>query len=91
MPGLTCRTEHMFMAPDRLPIVQEMILAESLVEREEALEKRCLFQKKIFMDLKAMEGFPVTIRLWILPYMNSCGYGRIIDGNPEIEVRKGRS
>lgn len=59
-----CRTEHMFMAPDRLPIVQEMILAESLVEREEALEKLLPVQEEDFYGiLKAMEGFPVTIRL----------------------------
>ena len=32
-----CRTEHMFMDPKRLPIVQEMILAENLDERMEAL------------------------------------------------------
>ncbi|NLT95579.1 MAG: pyruvate, phosphate dikinase [Clostridia bacterium] len=59
-----CRTEHMFMAPDRLPIVQEMILAENLAEREEALEKLLPVQEEDFYGiLKAMEGFPVTIRL----------------------------
>src|SRR5690606_23078824 len=56
--------EHMCMAPDRLPIVQEMILAETLVEREEALEKLLPVQEEDFYGiLKAMEGFPVTIRL----------------------------
>lgn len=61
--GLT-RTEHMFMAPDRLPIVQEMILATSLGEREVALEKLLPMQQDDFYGiLKAMEGLPVTIRL----------------------------
>ncbi|KJS80360.1 MAG: pyruvate phosphate dikinase [Peptococcaceae bacterium BICA1-8] len=59
-----CRTEHMFMAQDRLPIVQEMILAVDLEEREKALEKLLPVQENDFYGiLKAMEGFPVTIRL----------------------------
>lgn len=61
--GLT-RTEHMFMAQDRLPIVQEMILATTLEEREKALEKLLPMQQGDFYGiLKAMEGLPVTIRL----------------------------
>lgn len=59
-----CRTEHMFMAQDRLPVVQEMILAETLEEREVALDKLLPFQQQDFYGiLKAMEGFPVYIRL----------------------------
>ncbi len=59
-----CRTEHMFMAQDRLPIVQEMILAESVEKRREALDKLLPVQEEDFYDiLKAMEGLPVTIRL----------------------------
>lgn len=61
--GLT-RTEHMFMAQDRLPIVQEMILAETLEERQVALDKLLPMQQGDFYGiLKAMEGLPVTIRL----------------------------
>lgn len=61
--GLT-RTEHMFMASDRLHIVQEMILAESLEDREKALIKLLPMQQGDFYGiLKAMEGFPVCIRL----------------------------
>jgi pyruvate,orthophosphate dikinase len=61
--GLT-RTEHMFMAPDRLPIVQEMIMATTLKERGVALEKLLPMQQGDFYGiLKAMEGLPVTIRL----------------------------
>jgi pyruvate,orthophosphate dikinase len=58
-----CRTEHMFFAEDRIPIVQEMILADSPEERQAALEKLLPFQKKDFKGLfDAMQGRPVTIR-----------------------------
>jgi pyruvate,orthophosphate dikinase len=58
-----CRTEHMFFAKDRLPIVQEMILAQTKEEREIALEKLLPFQKSDFKGLfEAMKGYPVTIR-----------------------------
>ncbi len=58
-----CRTEHMFFAEDRIPIVQEMILADSPEERQAALEKLLPFQKKDFKGLfEAMQGRPVTIR-----------------------------
>ncbi|MFA4885717.1 MAG: pyruvate, phosphate dikinase [Desulfotomaculaceae bacterium] len=61
--GLT-RTEHMFMAQDRLPVVQEMILAAGLRERQSALDKLLPVQQGDFYGiLKAMDGFPVTIRL----------------------------
>jgi len=59
-----CRTEHMFMAPDRIPVVQEMIMADSMEEREKALAKLLPIQEEDFYGiLKAMEGLPVTIRL----------------------------
>ncbi len=59
-----CRTEHMFMGADRLPLVQEMILAETEETRREALEKLLPLQEGDFYEiLKAMEGLPVTIRL----------------------------
>ena len=59
-----CRTEHMFMAPDRLPTVQQMILAETLEERQVALAKLLPIQEEDFYGiLKSMAGFPVTIRL----------------------------
>ncbi|UCD18594.1 MAG: pyruvate, phosphate dikinase [Candidatus Zixiibacteriota bacterium] len=58
-----CRTEHMFFAEDRLSIVQEMILADSTEERQDALDKLLPFQKKDFKGLFAeMNGLPVTIR-----------------------------
>ncbi|MCF6092791.1 pyruvate, phosphate dikinase [Microaerobacter geothermalis] len=59
-----CRTEHMFMAAERVPIVQEMILAETFEERLEALNKLLPMQQGDFYGiLKEMAGYPVTIRL----------------------------
>ncbi|MGD9580810.1 MAG: pyruvate, phosphate dikinase, partial [Vampirovibrionia bacterium] len=59
-----CRTEHMFMAQDRLPVVQEMILSRTESERRAALDKLLPFQKEDFLGIfKAMAGYPVTIRL----------------------------
>ncbi|MDN5330977.1 MAG: pyruvate, orthophosphate dikinase [Tepidanaerobacteraceae bacterium] len=59
-----CRTEHMFMGQDRLPIVQEMIMAGTREEREKALEKLLVFQRQDFEGiLEAMCDLPVTIRL----------------------------
>lgn len=61
--GLT-RTEHMFMAQERLPHVQEMILAENPEDREAPLASLLPFQRDDFYGiLKAMAPFPVTIRL----------------------------
>jgi len=61
--GLT-RTEHMFFAEDRLPVMQEMILAKTLEEREAALAKLLPMQKEDFKGiLRAMDGLPVIIRL----------------------------
>ena len=58
-----CRTEHMFFAPDRIPIVQEMILASDEIDRREALDKLLPFQKNDFKAIfVAMDGRPVTIR-----------------------------
>lgn len=59
-----CRTEHMFFAEERLPIMQEMILADTLEGRKAALAKLLPMQKSDFKGLfKEMKGFAVTIRL----------------------------
>jgi pyruvate,orthophosphate dikinase len=59
-----CRTEHMFMAQDRLPVVQEMILAYDQAGRRAALERLLPFQQSDFEGIfEAMAGLPVTIRL----------------------------
>ena len=58
-----CRTEHMFFAEDRIPIVQEMILADTPEGRQLALDKLLNFQKKDFKGIfEALDGLPVTIR-----------------------------
>lgn len=59
-----CRTEHMFMEQDRLPIMQQMILAKTREEREEALAKLLPFQRSDFEGIfRVMEDRPVVIRL----------------------------
>jgi len=59
-----CRTEHMFLGEDRLPIVRRMILAETADEEAAALEELRVAQKADFVEiLEAMDGLPVTVRL----------------------------
>ena len=59
-----CRTEHMFMAADRLPVVQEMILASDEQARRAALDRLLPVQQADFEGIfEAMAGLPVTIRL----------------------------
>jgi pyruvate, orthophosphate dikinase len=59
-----CRTEHMFMAEERLPLVRAMIMAASEGERREALGKLLPLQQSDFEGIfEAMTGLPVTIRL----------------------------
>ncbi|HEX9830260.1 MAG TPA: pyruvate, phosphate dikinase, partial [Thermodesulfobacteriota bacterium] len=59
-----CRTEHMFFAEDRIPLMQGMILAKTTREREEFLDKLLPMQKEDFKGLfREMSGYPVTIRL----------------------------
>lgn len=59
-----CRTEHMFFEPERLPIVQRMILAKTSEDRTAALDELLPFQRKDFEGLfEAMNGYPVIIRL----------------------------
>ncbi len=59
-----CRTEHMFFEGERIKAMREMILAESVEERERALAKLLPYQRDDFIGLfEAMKGLPVTIRL----------------------------
>ena len=59
-----CRTEHMFLGEDRLPVVRRMILAETPEDEAAALEELRQVQKADFIEiLKAMDGLPVTVRL----------------------------
>ena len=78
-----CRTEHMFLAPDRLTVVRRMILASSPAEEAAAFEELRKVQKKDFVALlKEMSGLPVTVRLLdpplheFLPHVN------------ELEIKK---
>jgi pyruvate, orthophosphate dikinase len=59
-----CRTEHMFFGEERLPVMQEMILAREEAGRRKALDRLLPFQQSDFEGIfEAMAGLPVTIRL----------------------------
>ncbi len=59
-----CRTEHMFLRADRLPVVRRMILADTPEEEDAALDELRRVQHDDFVEiLEAMDGLPVTVRL----------------------------
>lgn len=59
-----CRTERMFNSPERLPVVIKMIVADSIAQRQLALDKLLPMQRADFKSLfKTMSPMPVTIRL----------------------------
>ncbi len=59
-----CRTEHMFFENEKIKAMREMILSDTTAGREKALEKLLPYQKQDFYGiLKAMDGYPVNIRL----------------------------
>ncbi len=59
-----CRTEHMFFEGEKIKAMREMILAETLDGRRKALARILPYQKADFKGIfKAMQGFPVTVRL----------------------------
>ena len=58
-----CRTEHMFFDPDRIAAMREMIVSETVEQREKALAKLLPMQQSDFEGIyEALEGYPVTIR-----------------------------
>ncbi len=58
-----CRTEHMFFEEDRIAAFREMICADTVEEREKALDKILPYQQNDFEELyEALEGYAVTIR-----------------------------
>jgi len=58
-----CRTEHMFFSADRINPMREMILADTLEERQRALEKILPIQEEDFVGIfRVMNGYPVIIR-----------------------------
>ena len=89
-----CRTEHMFLAEDRLPIVREMILAETPKEEAAAMEKLRKAQKADFEDiLREMDGLPVTVRLLdpplheFLPRTEELNIKKAVSGLTAIEEK----
>ncbi|HEX5366853.1 MAG TPA: pyruvate, phosphate dikinase [Acidimicrobiales bacterium] len=59
-----CRTEHMFLGEDRLPVVRKMILADTPEAEAAALDELLEVQRRDFTAvLEAMDGLPVTVRL----------------------------
>jgi phosphoenolpyruvate synthase/pyruvate phosphate dikinase len=59
-----CRTEHMFFDPQRITIMRQMIVADTVAEREKALDQLLPFQRSDFAAIfREMKGLPVTIRL----------------------------
>jgi len=96
-----CRTEHMFFAEDRVPIMQHMILARTREERERYLAQLLPLQKQDFIGLyREMKGFPVTIRLLDPPLheflpkreelMVDIARLELIGGNPALLEEKRR-
>src|SRR5213083_2716147 len=58
------RTEHMFFAAERIPIVRDMIMASDPLSQQVALDKLLPFQREDFIGIfRAMDGLPVTVRL----------------------------
>jgi len=58
------RTEHMFFAAERIPIVRDMIMASDALSQQAALDKLLPFQRDDFIGIfRAMDGLPVTVRL----------------------------
>ncbi len=89
-----CRTEHMFLAEDRLPIVRRMILASEPAEEDAALGQLRVAQKADFVEiLEAMDGLPVVVRLLdpplheFLPDVESLAVKKALDGLSEEEER----
>ncbi|MDA8291019.1 MAG: pyruvate, phosphate dikinase [Actinomycetota bacterium] len=89
-----CRTEHMFLADDRLPIVRRMILATDPAEEAAALEElRCVQREDFVGILEAMDGMPVTVRLLdpplheFLPDVSALALKAAIEGLTPVEER----
>lgn len=90
-----CRTEHMFLATDRLPVVRRMILARDADEEGEALEALGAAQEQDFAEiLRSMDGLPVTIRLLdpplheFLPSVSELKLKEVVEGLSEFEQRE---
>ena len=89
-----CRTEHMFLGDDRLPIVREMILADTPDDEAASLEKLRAAQRSDFVEiLEAMDGLPVTVRLLdpplheFLPSVEELRIREAVDGLSDEEKK----
>src|SRR5262249_37328116 len=85
------RTEHMFFAPDRIPIVREMIMAADQATRRAALEKLRPFQRDGFMGIfRALNALPVSIGLLDPPLHeflpNHTQYKKLIETEGRLEA-----
>jgi len=81
-----CRTEHMFLGEDRLPVMRRMILAREPQEEAAALEELRRVQKADFIEvLAAMDGLPVTVRLLDPPLHE------FLPRTDQLEAREARS
>ena len=83
-----CRTEHMFFQQDRLPIVQEMILAEDTADRKVALAQLLPIQRGDFRGiLEAMHDLPVIVRMIDPPLHEFLpDYGELIAEVTRLEI-----
>jgi pyruvate, orthophosphate dikinase len=93
-----CRTEHMFLAADRLPVVRRMILARDADEESEALEELGRVQQVDFEEiLRVMDGLPVTVRLLdpplheFLPSVAELTLKEATEGLTDLEQRELRA
>ncbi len=84
-----CRTEHMFFGDDRLPIVQQMIMADNKEERVAALNKLLPVQREDFIGMfKAMKDLPVTIRLLDPPLHEFLPKKEDLDKDPDLSAEE---
>jgi pyruvate,orthophosphate dikinase len=83
------RTEHMFLAPERLPLVQRMITAATPLDRQEALDALLPMQRRDFAGLfRAMDGLPVIIRLIDPPLHEFLpGHDELVEDIADLKIR----
>ena len=84
-----CRTEHMFFEEERLPIMQEMIMAKGKARRQTALDKLLPMQRHDFEGIfRAMDGLPVIIRLLDPPLHEFLpGHNELVQQLADLKVR----
>ena len=84
-----CRTEHMFFAADRIPIVEQMILSTAVKESQKCVDQLLPYQREDFLGLfRAMKGLPVTIRLLDPPlheFLPKRGESHAADRRADVE------